>query len=432
MNISVIGAGRVGLVVASCLAEKGNKVVCVDRDSGRIDALKRSRIPFFEPSLEGLVRRNSAEGRLFFTVDISMAVRSSRIIFLAAGAQSPIAGNSAKADANCLKDIFRSIAVSMDSYRLIVEKSTVPVRTSLFIKEQIERHKKKNIPFDVASNPEFLSEGTAVRDFMRPQRIVIGTQSKKARGILKTLYKDFHAPLIFTDAATAELLKYASNCFLATKISYINMLARLCETCGADIEDLAQGMGMDRRIGGLFLKPGIGFGGSCLPKDLDAFIDFCRTQGHDFRLLNEARKINGSQKRFFLEKLERSVGRLKGKTLAVWGLVFKGGTDDIRKSPALDIIKELMSKGVFIRAYDPAGRINDLKDLYFCKDKYETLEGSFCLLVLSDWPEFRKADIRRIGRTLKKPLIIDGRNIFDPRILKKEGIDYIGVGRGGL
>ncbi len=429
MKVAIVGAGYVGLVTGACFAELGNEVICVDNDSSKIKALKELKIPIYEPGLEELVRRNKKHGRISFTTDIAAAVKNSLIIFIAVG--TPPKENG-EADLTGIENVARSIARSMNSYRLIVEKSTVPVETGRWVKHTIEINKKKNVPFDVASNPEFLREGNAIKDFMHPDRVVIGVESKKAEELLGELYKGIKGQLLVTDIKSAELIKHASNSFLALKISFINAISKICETSGADIERVAEGLGLDKRIGRAFLDAGIGFGGFCLPKDLDAFITISEKLGMDFHLLREVKAINETQKEDFIKKIENNLWNLKDKTIAVLGLAFKPDTDDMRFAPSIDIINTLQRHGARIRAFDPQAmqRAKKIfKGVKFCQDAYEAARSSDCVIVITEWNEFKELNFKKLKKSMKQPLIIDGRNIYDPMSMKEMGFKYISIGR---
>ena len=418
MNISIIGSGYVGLVTGSCLAELGNKVTCADSNNKKIAGLKKGIIPIYEPGLEELVANNVKRKRLSFTSSIKEAVRGTEVIFIAVG--TPPLDNG-EADLTGIENVARNIAVNlpagrqgMTGYRLIVEKSTVPVETGEWVKRTISTYIKRKVKFDVASNPEFLREGSAINDFMHPDRIVIGVESKKARDILVNLYKPLNAPLVVTNIKSAELIKHASNAFLATKISFINAISRICDRVGADVEEVAKGMGLDKRIGRYFLNAGLGYGGSCFPKDLDAFITICEKLGYNFELLKSVKEINEGQKSFILKKLKDSLWIIKDKTISVLGLSFKPDTDDIRNAPSLDIIKALQEEGARVKVYDPQAMKKAkevLEKVKFCKDPYEACKGSDCLLIVTEWNEFKELDFVKAKRLLKRPLIIDGRNI---------------------
>lgn len=429
MNIAIIGAGYVGLVTGTCFAELGHKVICVDNDKAKIKSLKARKIPIYEPGLEEMVKKNISSGNISFTTDIGAAVRKSLVIFIAVG--TPPKDNG-EADLTGIEGVAYSIAKHMDSYRLIVEKSTVPVETGQWVKHTIDINKKKKVMFDVASNPEFLREGQAIKDFMNPDRIVIGVQSQKAEKLLRELYSGIKAPVLVTDIKSAELIKHASNSFLALKVSFINAVSRICEFAGADIEEVAKGIGLDKRIGSTFLNAGIGFGGFCLPKDLDAFVTISNKLGYRFDLLNEVKRINEFQKLNFIKKIEESIWNLKDKTISVLGLAFKPDTDDMRFAPSVDIIRALQSGGAKIKAFDPEAMARArqvLKGVKFCKNAYEAAASSDCLVIITEWREFKELDFKKIKKLLKQPLIIDGRNIYDPEKMKSLGFKYISIGR---
>ena len=429
MNIMIIGAGYVGLVTGACFAELGHKVICVDNDIAKIKALKNRRIPIYEPGLEELVKRNHSRGTISFTTDIASAVKKSTVIFIAVG--TPPKDNG-EADLTGIEGVARTIAKHMDSYRLIVEKSTVPVETGQWVKHTIEINKKKKVSFDVASNPEFLREGQAIRDFMNPDRIVVGVESKKAEKLLREIYGGIKAPMLITDIKSAELIKHASNSFLALKVSFINAVSRICELAGADIEEVAKGLGLDKRIGSTFLNAGLGFGGFCLPKDLDAFVTISEKLGYKFELLNEVKRINEYQKKNFVRKIEENIWNLKDKTIAVLGLAFKPDTDDMRFAPSVDIVNALQADGARIRVYDPeaASRARKvLRGVKFCKDAYEAAAQSDCIIIITEWAEFRDLDFKKLKKIMKQPLIIDGRNMYDPEKIASFGFRYISMGR---
>ncbi|MCM8781091.1 MAG: UDP-glucose/GDP-mannose dehydrogenase family protein, partial [Candidatus Omnitrophica bacterium] len=410
MNISIVGSGYVGLVTAACFAELGNKIICVDSDTKKIDCLKRGVVPIYEPGLDELVRMNVKKRRLRFSVSINEAVRYSDIIFIAVGTPSL---DNGEADLTGIENVARNIALSITKYRLIVEKSTVPVETGEWVKRTILTYIRRKVRFDVASNPEFLREGSAINDFMHPDRVVIGVESKKARDILVNLYKPLNAPLLITDIKSAELIKHASNSFLATKISFINAIARICERVGADVVEVARGMGLDKRIGTEFLNAGIGYGGSCFPKDVDAFIHIAEKLGYNFDLLKVVRDINQKQRKFFIDKVKDALWVIKDKTIGVLGLSFKPNTDDIRNAPSIEIIQALQSEGARIRAYDPSSAVDKakriLRGVIFCRDVYEVFRQSDCALVITEWNEFKELDFLKIKKIMKRPLIIDGR-----------------------
>ncbi|MGE5280441.1 MAG: UDP-glucose dehydrogenase family protein [Deltaproteobacteria bacterium] len=432
MKVGIIGAGYVGLVSGACFAELGHKVVCVDNDAAKIAALKKLKMPIYEPGLDVLVKKNVKRGRLSFTGRIAAAVRSCEVIFIAIG--TPPKDNG-EADLTGIESVARAIAGSMRSYRLIVEKSTVPVETGRWVKHTIAINKRKGVAFDVASNPEFLREGQAIRDFMHPDRVVIGVESARAEALLRRLYEGVDAPILATDIRSAELIKHASNSFLAIKISFINAVARVCELAGADVTQVAQGLGQDRRIGPSFLDAGIGFGGFCLPKDLDAFIMIARKLGYDFDLLKEVRRVNEAQRELFVRKIEDELWNIKDKVIGVWGLAFKPDTDDMRFAPSIEIIRTLEAHGARVRAYDPQamGKAKQiLRGITFCRDPYEAVRGADCLVILTQWPQFAQADFARVRKGLRQPLVIDGRNMFSPAAMKKNGLRYVSIGRGAV
>lgn len=430
MNISIIGSGYVGLVTGACFADLGNKVICVDNDLSKIKKLKNGAIPIYEPGIDELVKRNSKNKRLVFSSNIRDAVRKSEVIFICVGTPSRDDG---EADLSFVEYVSREIALSMPSYRLVVEKSTVPVNTGEWVEHTINVFNKRRISFDVASNPEFLREGSAIEDFMHPDRIVIGVESKRARDILTELYKPLKAQMVVTDIKSAEIIKHASNSFLATKISFINAISGICDRVGADVVEVAKGVGLDRRIGTKFLNAGIGFGGSCFPKDLSAFIRIAEKSGYNFSLLKEVQKINESQKALIVKKIEGALWNLSTKTVGILGLSFKPDTDDIRQAPALDIISMLKKSGTKIKVYDPQSMPKAkvlLKDsVLFCKDAYSVANGSDCLVIATEWNEFKELDFKKLKRLMRQPVIVDGRNIYDPAEMKRLGFKYVGIGR---
>jgi len=429
VNICVIGTGYVGLVTGACFAELGNKVTCVDIDKEKINHLKKGVVPIYEPGLAELVRKNQKRRRISFTTDLKEGVRSSAVIFIAVG--TPPKDNG-EADLTYVENVSRQIAECMRSYKLIVEKSTVPVETGERIKYTVEINNRNKVDFDIASNPEFLREGSAIHDFMHPDRIVIGVESKGARELLVELYKPLKAPLVVTDLRSAEIIKHASNSFLATKISFINAISNVCERTGADVKKVAEGMGLDKRIGRSFLEAGVGFGGFCFPKDLGAFIHICEKVGYDFGLLRETEKINEAQKRLLVKKIHDVLWIVKGKTIGVLGLSFKPNTDDIRFAPSLDIIAALQQEGAKIKAYDPKAMEKAaavVKNVKFCKNAYEAAKDANCLVVVTEWDEFKKLDLKKIKKVLRQPLLVDGRNIYEPEAMKALGFKYVSIGR---
>ena len=433
MNISVIGVGYVGLVTGACFAEFGLNVTCCDKDKLKVDSLNKGKIPIYEPGLEELVKKNTKEGRLHFTTDLSECVKGALVIFIAVGTPPKDDGS---ADLTFIEEVAKTIAENMDGYKVIVTKSTVPVGTGKIISEIIGQSQGEKGCFDVVSNPEFLREGSALEDFMRPNRVVLGANSPQAIAILKDLYKPLFlidAPFVITNVETAEMIKYASNAFLATKISFINEMANLCEKVGADVHVVAKGMGLDHRIGPKFLHPGPGFGGSCFPKDTLALVQVSKENNFRFELVEATLKVNERQKVLMLEKIKKGIGDLKNKKIAVWGLTFKPNTDDMRDAPSLDIIKGLLAKGASIKAFDPAG-IEEAKkflknSVEYSNDMYKVLADCDALIIFTEWNQFRNPDFEKLKESLKTPLMIDLRNIYDPEKINKLGFQYICVGR---
>lgn len=428
-KIAVIGAGHVGLVTGACFAELGNTVMCVDNDKEKIKILLSGKVPLYEPGLAALIKKNAKRKRLLFSNSIKDAVNFAGIIFIAVGTPSKEKG---AADLSAVENVSAEIAKHMRAYKLIVEKSTVPVETGRWVAHTLNAFKDKRVKFDIASNPEFLREGCAIGDFMHPDRIVIGVQSKKAGNLLKELYRPLKAPIVVTDIESAEIIKHASNSFLSMKVSFINAISRICDSCGADVKKVAEGMGLDKRIGREFLNAGIGYGGSCFPKDLAAFINIAESFGYNPEILKVIAKVNSEQKIFFAEKIKSALWNLKDKTIGVLGIAFKPNTDDIRQAPSLEIIKMLQKEGARIKAYDPKAMQKAkgvLDNVEFCKDPYKVAEGSGCLVIITDWDEFKNLNLKRIKNSLTQPIIIDGRNMFEPSAMKKLGFTYICMGR---
>ena len=429
MNICTVGAGYVGLVTGACFADLGHKVICIDNDRKKIEALKKLKIPFYEKGLEDIVRRNVKAKRLSFSTSIREGVKKSVIIFICVG--TPPRPNG-EADLSSVEHVAKEIARNLSSYRLIVEKSTVPVETGEWVKHTIKLNVRKNVKFDVASNPEFLKEGSAIEDFLHPDRVVIGVESKKAKDLFIELYREVDAEVVVTDIKSAELIKHASNSYLATKISFINSVANICEKTGADIAKVAYGMGLDSRIGRDFLKSGVGYGGSCFPKDVDAFVYISGKLGYDFGILKAARKVNEEQKAHFIRKIREALWIVEGKTIGVLGLSFKPNTDDIRSAPSIDIVNSLKTNGAKVKVYDPQAMKKAhsvLKGVKFCKNLYEAARDSDALVIATEWHEFEVMDLGRVRKSMKRPLIVDGRNIFDPEKMRKSGFQYISIGR---
>ena len=439
MKLAIVGAGYVGLVTAACFAEMGNEVICVDADAEKINGLKKGRIPIYEPGLEDYVRRNYQEKRLFFTTDLPGAVQKSLVIFIAVGTPQDKDGS---ADLSAVLAVAREIGQHVNGYKVIVEKSTVPVGTAAKVRAVMnEQLAARDVVFeyDVVSNPEFLKEGTALDDFMKPDRIVVGCDDVRVAELMKELYAPFvrtHHPIIIMNVVSAELTKYAANAFLATKISFINEIANICSLTGADISMVRQGIGSDSRIGHLFLFPGLGYGGSCFPKDMQALIHTARSLGYTPRLLDAAEAINFDQREKFVDIINNHFkGDLKGKTLAVWGLSFKAGTDDVREAPGLTVISRLVEAGAKVQAYDPQAmttarqELGEMPQVSYAASAYEALNGADALVINTEWSSFREPDFERIKSKMKKPLIFDGRNLYNPVKMAQLGIQYFFVGK---
>ena len=442
MNICVIGTGYVGLVAGTCFADSGNDVICVDVDARKIDKLNRGEIPIYEPGLEELVKRNSKEGRLKFSMDLSYAVKESLICFIAVGTPP---GEDGSADMKYVLEVAKGIAQAMDGYRIIVGKSTVPVGTADRVRSEIqnELHRQgKDYEFDVVSNPEFLKEGAAIDDFMKPDRVVIGTDSANAAEIMKELYSPFMRKtdrLIMMDVRSAEMTKYAANAMLATKISFINEIANLCELVGADIENVRKGIGTDSRIGFEFLFPGVGYGGSCFPKDVQAIVRIADEHKYDMKVIKSVEEANNRQKGVIVDKILKhfkstaSSNLLAGKIIGVWGLSFKPRTDDMREAPSITIINRLLHAGANIRAHDPEA-MDEAKKVFgskieYIQDNYEVVKGADALVIITEWNEFRRPNFEKMKKLMRSPVIFDGRNIFDPKEMRSIGFTYYGIGR---
>jgi UDPglucose 6-dehydrogenase len=433
MNIAVVGTGYVGLVTGTCFAETGNNVICVDINKAKVESLRAGKVPIFEPGLELLFDRNTKEGRLHFTTDLREAVQKSSIIFLALPTPP---GEDGSADLSYIMGVARQLSEMIDDYKVIVDKSTVPVGTA----EKVAAIMSEKLPkklFDVVSNPEFLREGVAVEDFMKPDRVVVGTKSERAKKIMKQLYEPFVRqgnPIYFMDERSAEMTKYAANAYLAARISFMNEIANLCEKVGANVDQVRIGIGSDSRIGKRFLFPGIGYGGSCFPKDVQALAKTASEYSYDFKILKSVMKVNSIQKGILTKKIKKHFkNELSGKTIAVWGLAFKPNTDDIREAPALVIIDELLALGAQVRAFDPEAMEN-VKALYgdrvqFCEKMYDALDGADCLAILTEWSEFRTPDFGQMARLLREKIIFDGRNVYDLEQVKEMGFHYVSVGR---
>ncbi|NLI30373.1 MAG: UDP-glucose/GDP-mannose dehydrogenase family protein [Nitrospiraceae bacterium] len=433
MHIAVIGSGYVGLVTGACFAEFGVTVTCVDNDAEKIERLNQYKIPFYEPGLEDLVRRNAEQGRLFFTTDLGAAVSEALVVFIAVGTPPQEDGS---ADLSYVEGVAREIAKHLTSYKVIVTKSTVPVGTGERVRSLIEAERKEGVDFDIVSNPEFLREGAAIEDFMRPNRVIIGARSQQAVAIMKDLYRPLYlieTPFVITNVETAELIKYAANSFLAVKISFINEMSRLCEQVGADVNVVAKGMGLDGRIGAKFLHAGAGFGGSCFPKDTRAMLKIAADHGVPFEIVRAAISANERQVARNAERILAVMGAdLKNMSIAVLGLSFKPNTDDIREAPALRLIGQLQAAGAAIRAYDPVAMDNArnaLPEVRFCRDAYDACQGADAVVIMTEWNQFRNLDLARIKKSMRSAFFFDFRNVYDPAKVRAEGFEYRSIGR---
>ena len=434
-SITVVGTGYVGLVSGACLADFGNHVTCVDSDASKIERLRNLELPFFEPGLPELVERNVAEGRLRFASDLPQALKGSRVVFITVGTPPRPDGS---ADTSAIYAVAKVVAQNLDGYKLVVQKSTAPVGTARSLYAWMRRFAKRGAEFDVASNPEFLREGSAIETFMRPDRVVIGAESARARQVLRKIHDPLfliETPMVVTNLETAELIKYAANCFLATKISFINEIANLCEALGADVQLVAKGIGMDRRIGPKFLHAGPGYGGSCFPKDTHALSAFARGANVKSGIVDAVIEANERQIRLMVDKICRATGAPRGKTVGVLGLSFKPNTDDLRESPALDIIAGLKRRGVKVRAFDPvsmpgAKKLPAMRGVELTEDAYQCAAGAHALAIVTEWNEFRNLGLGRLKRVMKKPVLCDLRNLYEPDEVEAAGWTYVGVGRG--
>ena len=431
MKIAIVGTGYVGLVAGACFAENGNDVTCVDKDAAKVRLLRRGRMPIYEPGLEEMVQRNTAEGRLVFTTVLNKAVRQSSIIFIAVGTPQ---GEDGSADLQHVLAVARDVGRAMNEYKVIVDKSTVPVGTAARVRELIGR--ETTHPFSVVSNPEFLKQGAAIEDFLKPDRVVIGAEDTRAAEIMRELYAPFTrtgAPVMVMDCASAELSKYAANALLATRISFMNEVANVCEAFGANIDEVRKAIGSDRRIGSSFLFAGVGYGGSCFPKDVKAILKFAADKGYDFETLRAVENVNQRQKGRLVGKMQTHFGNLSGKTIALWGLAFKPRTDDMREAPAITIVERLLAAGARVQAYDPeAGKV--ARGLFGTRiqlaDKsYEALKGADALAVVTEWNEFREPDFPRMRKLMRSAVIFDGRNIYNPEQMQAHGFSYFSIGR---
>jgi len=433
MHIAVIGTGYVGLVTGTCFSEFGVDVTCIDNDAEKIAMLKRGEIPIYEPGLQQMVQKNASEGRLHFTTDIAEGVEKALVVFIAVGTPPQEDGS---ADLKYVDEVAESIGGHLNGYKVVATKSTVPIGTGERIRGIIEKYANRK-PFDVVSNPEFLREGSAIEDFMRPNRIVIGADSDQAEAIMRDLYAPLfllETPIIATSVTSSEMIKYASNAFLATKISFINEIAEICERVGADVHHVAKGMGLDRRIGPKFLHPGPGYGGSCFPKDTQALLRIAGDNGYDMRIVRAVLEVNAGRRTAILGKIESLLTDLEGKTIAGLGLAFKPNTDDIRESPAVDICRLLLERGARLRLFDPAAMPFARKELgetgiTYAADMYDAADGSDLLVLFTEWNQFRNLDLERMTSLLTSPRIVDCRNIYDPAVMKAAGFQYLSIGR---
>ena len=429
VKIAIVGTGYVGLVTGACFAEVGHQVVCVDNDPQKVAFLQGGGIPIYEPGLAELVQKNVAAGRLRFTGQIADGVASSEVVFIAVPTPPKPDGS---VDMTYVERVAREIAGAMTEYKIIVDKSTVPVKTGDKVTQTIKRYNKKQIEFDVVSNPEFLREGCAVGDLLHPDRVVIGVASDRPVEKMRAVYTPFQAPIIVTDINSAELIKHACNSFLALKISYANALSVICEASGANITDVVTGMGLDKRIGRAFLNAGLGYGGSCFPKDISAFVHITQELGYDFRLLKEVQRINTEQADRFLKKIHETLWIVKDKTIGVLGLAFKPDTDDMRLAPSLDILRPLIQDGAKVKAYDPQAMAKAkefLPDIEYCQDAYAVSEGADALILCTEWEEFRHLDLTKLKELMGHPTVFDGRNVFDPKRMAELGFTYVSIGR---
>ena len=431
MKIAVVGSGYVGLVAGACLAENGNDVICVDKDPVKVRTLQRGKIPIYEPGLEEMVRRNRAEKRLTFTTDLARATKSSQIIFIAVGTPT---GEDGSADLQHVLTVARDIGRAMNGYKVVVNKSTVPVGTAARVRSAVAAETRQ--PFSVVSNPEFLKQGAAIDDFMKPDRVVIGADDSRAAELMRELYAPFTrtgAPIMLMDCASAELCKYAANAMLATRISFMNEVANVCDAMGADVDQVRRAVAADKRIGPSFLFPGVGYGGSCFPKDVKAMLRFAASSDYEFQILRAVEAVNERQKLRLLTKLQAHLGSLKKKKIAVWGLAFKPRTDDMREAPAVPLIAALINAGAAVTAYDPeamkVARSIFGSKIRYASSGYAALDGADALVIVTEWNEFREPDFARMRKLMKNPAIFDGRNIYNPQQIRAHGFEYVSMGR---
>jgi UDPglucose 6-dehydrogenase len=430
MNICVVGTGYVGLVTGAVFADLGNEVTCVDNQSDKIAALRAGHMPLYEPGLEEMVVRTVADGRLDFTEDLVGGVRRSDIVFITVGTPP---GDGGQTDLSAVEAVARTIGQAMERYLVVVNKSTVPVGTGDFVREVIERHQARPIPFDVVSNPEFLREGSAIEDTLRPDRIVIGAPSQQVAMTLLELYAPLERPMIITDVPSAEMIKYASNAFLATKISFANAIANLCELAGADVTQVMKGMGLDARIGPAFLAAGLGYGGSCFPKDTDSLIHTASTFGSDFVLLRAVVEINRGRAAHFVEAIRKALSPLDGKIIAVLGVAFKPNTDDMREAKSIEVVSELLRLGATVRAYDPVA-LDNAREVFpasvtYCASAHEAAAGADAIALVTEWNEFKFLNLDRVRQVMRRPVIFDGRNVWEPERMRRLGFEYHSIGR---
>jgi len=429
VRLCMIGTGYVGLVSGACFADIGHQVICVDNDQEKIKMLVLGRIPIYEPGLEELVKRNLKKKSISFTTSIAEGTKKSQVIFIAVGTPPKDCGEP---DLSAVEQVSQEIGMAMGEYKLIVEKSTVPVQTGKWVRTTIQRFNRSGVDFDVASNPEFLREGSAIDDFLHPDRVVLGVENDRAKQLMLEIYEPIGGIKIVTDIESAELIKHASNSFLSMKISFINAISRICELTGADVVKVSDGMGLDKRIGREFLNAGAGFGGFCFPKDLKAFIGIAKRLGYDFNLLKEVENINSNQQRHIVDKLEKLLWNIKDKTVGILGLSFKPDTDDMRYAPSITIIEMLQTSGARIKAYDPVAMDKAklvLKNVEFCPNPYKVAEAADAIMLVTEWSEFKDLDFARIKKSMRQPVILDGRNMFDPQEIRGLGFIYEGIGR---
>src|SRR5499433_264087 len=430
MNICVVGAGYVGLVTGAVFADLGNEVVCVDNVADKISALQAGRMPIYEPGLEEMVARNVGDGRLFFSTDLASAVRKSVIVFIAVGTPRKADGQT---DLSAVEAVAREIGRALERYTVVVNKSTVPVGTGEFVREVIERHQRQPIPFDVVSNPEFLREGSAIEDTLRPDRIVIGAPTQQVAMTLLELYAPLERPMIITDVPSAEMIKYASNAFLSAKISFINAIANICELAGADVTHVMKGMGLDARIGSAFLSAGLGYGGSCFPKDTDSLVATAAALGYDFSMLRAVVDVNRERAGHFVATIEKALNPLEGRVVAILGLAFKPNTDDMREAKSVEVISGLLAAGTTVRAYDPVATANARRMLPetvdYRESPYDAATGADAVALVTEWNEFKFLNLERLRSVMRRPLIFDGRNLWEPERMRRLGFEYHSIGR---